>query len=108
MYHYMPYAQDHAGGVLFRAPLEIREELLSARELLKTVEGRMAEAEERKEELLLVLASCPEDGECILALEALLDEGEELKGQLEELWERTDVLSEELSEAVFLLHGSRL
>lgn len=106
MYHYIPYGQEHAGGVLFRAPLEIREELLAVRELLKTVETRMDDAEERKEELILSLEASPNDRELILSLEALLDEGEELKAQFEALLERTDALREELSDAVFLLTGS--
>ena len=106
MYHYMPYTENDAGGVLFRAPRVIREELLSIREELKTAEGRMEEAEARKEELLLTLSASPSDTESLTALGEIVEDSEELKGRLEELWERIDTLSEELSDALFLLYGT--
>ena len=106
MYHYMPYTSDHAGGVLFRAPREIREELLLIREELKTAESRMEEAEARKEELVLSLSATPEDSELLTSLTGIIEDCEELKGRLEELWEHIDTLSDELSDALFLLHGT--
>ncbi len=106
MYHYMPYTQEHAPGVLFRAPRAIREELLLAREQLKAAEGRLSEAETRKEELLLSLSGEHTDAEGLLALRGIVEDAEELKAHLEELWEKVDTLAEELSDALFLLHGT--
>ena len=104
MYHYIPYTAT-GGGLLFRDPAEIRDELAEIRTLLKRTEERMAEAESVKEEILLSLAGNEKDTEELRALDTVVEDCTALKKTLEELWERTDGLAEELSDSLFLVRG---
>lgn len=104
MYHYMPYTPE-GGGFLFRDPAEIRAELSEIRTLLARTEERMAEAESVKEEILLSLTENGGNGEGLRALDSVVEDCTALKKTLEELWERTDGLAEELSDSLFLVRG---
>lgn len=104
MYHYIPCSRDNGGGVLFRDPSDIREELADIRRLLQTTEKRMQSAESTKEELLLLLGSTAER-EQLASLSGVVEDCEELKHRYEELWAMTDALSEELSDTLYLLGG---
>lgn len=104
MYRYMPYTAE-GGGVLLRDPAEIRAELSDIRALLKRTEEKMAEAESAKEDILLALTGNEKDTEGLRALDSVVEDCTALKKTLEELWERTDGLAEELSDSLFLVRG---
>lgn len=103
MYHYIPYTAE-GGGLLWRDPADVREELTAIRSLLAESERRLSEAESKKEELIAAIThtATPEH---LSALDAIVNDCEERKATLEELWARTDSLREELSDALFLLRG---
>ena len=108
MYHYISY--DEAGllgGALLRDPAVIREELSALRTALREAEARMAEAEARREELLPLLAAASEcPPEVPERLDDVLADCEEIKETMEGLWERVDMLAEELSETLWWLRGT--
>ena len=104
MYRYMPYTAE-GGGLLLRDPAEIRTELSDIRALLRRTEEKMAEAESAKEEILLTLTGNERDAEGLRALDGVVEDCTTLKKTLEELWERTDSLAEELSDSLFLVRG---
>ena len=106
MYHYIPYTAT-GGGLLWRDPADVREELSAIRTLLGESERRLSEAESLKEELIETLAHSTVTPENLISLDAVVNDCEERKAMLEELWERTDALREELSDALFLLRGIR-
>ena len=83
------------------------EELASLREALGEAEVSMKEAEARREELLPLLAAEGEcDPEALLRLDDALADCEEIKETMEGLWERVDMLAEELSETLWWLRGT--
>ena len=101
MYQYISYGSDGLlGDILHRDPATIREELAALREAL-------GEAEARREELLPLLAAEGEcDPEALLRLDDALADCEEIKETMEGLWERVDMLAEELSETLWWLRGT--
>lgn len=107
MYHYIAYSAE-GGGRLLRDPAEIREEMAAIRDLLARTEERMQAAEEKKEELILLLGEGDGAPACLPELREVVDESESLKRRMEGLWERTDLLGTELSDALYLLRGIRI
>ena len=106
MYHYIPCTAGHRGGILYRDPADIREEMRSIRCLLQKTEERMHEAEEVKEEWLALSERDESSPEALLVLDAVVADCEEVKRTFEELWARTDGLSEELADTLTLLRGA--
>ena len=108
MYQYISYGSDGLlGDILHRDPATIREELAALREALGEAEASMKEAEARREELLPLLAAEGEcDPEALLRLDDALADCEEIKETMEGLWERVDMLAEELSETLWWLRGT--
>lgn len=108
MYRYISHGDaELPSGILHRDPATIREELSAIREALFEAEKRMKEAEARREELLPLLAAedeCPP--EAIEQLDEALADCEEIKETMEGLWERVDMLAEELSETLWWLRGT--
>ena len=107
MYHYShAFYRTSFGEALWRSPEEIREEIELLRELLRRAQDNMTAAERAKEELLLVISEHENPTEeQIERLEAVVECCEETKDLLEELWQRADTLSEELSDTLFWLKG---
>ena len=108
MYRYISYGSDGLlGDVMHRTPDAIREELASLRSALGEAEERMKEAEARREELLPILAAEGDcDPEALERLDDALADCEEIKEAMEGLWERVDMLAEELSETLWWLRGT--
>ena len=106
MYHYIPYYAEHGGGILYRDPADIREEIGAIRTLLTSTAKRMQEAEEMKEELLLTMDGVhPLPHDSLMALAEVVEDCGSLKREFEELWERADGLASELGESLSLLQG---
>lgn len=104
MYHYSQETRTSA-GFLWREPEDIREELSSIRLLLSDAERRMEAAERAKEDILEALGDATPTPEQIQTLERAVEECATQKTRLEELWDRTDSLGEELADSLFLFHG---
>lgn len=106
MYHYISVTADHHGGILYRDPDDIREEITAIRGLLNTTANRMREAERLKEELLLALSRSALPGAvCAAALDSIVEDCSEMKRSFEELWEQADCLADELSETLAFFGG---
>ena len=105
-HHHHDLARYDEEGYPRRTPGEIRDELTLVRELLRNTEETMQRSEAERERLLLSLSDEGyEDREEIRKLELLCDECLTIKATLEELWDRTDALAEELEDALFWLRG---
>ena len=108
MYHYVSNpCRTALGESLWRDPQEIREEIALIRDLIQRAQARMLACEEAREELLLSLdGSDAPSAEQIRQLEEVVECCEEVKGMIEELWQRADTLSEELSDTLWWLQGA--
>lgn len=106
MYHYIPCSAGHSGGLLYRDPADIKEELLTIRTLLLNAEERMREAEEIKEIWLATADRADAPSETLAILDAAVAECEEVRHTFLLLSERTDGLREELSETLIYLRGA--
>ena len=106
MYHYILRSAE-GGGRLLRDPADIREELGGIRTLLLETEEKIKTAERRKEALLLLLGEHVNVPPYLAALSETVDESERLKGRMQGLLERTDLLAAELSETL-ILRGYRI
>ena len=108
MYHYIPGGdRSSLGEVLWGDPEEIRDEITLIRELLRKTQANMSAAEQAKEELLLSLSDSEHpDAERVRQLESVVESCEEAKSLLEDLWQRADTLSEELSDTLWWLRGA--
>ena len=86
---------------------EIREEIELIRELLRKTQANMTAAERAKEELLLSVSEHENpEAEQLQRLEDVIECCEETKELLEDLWQRADMLSEELSDTLWWLRGA--
>ena len=107
MYHYLRGSREYpCREVPSRDPHEIRDEMATIRDLLKTTESAAQEAEARHRSLLLALEERGyEDHESLRALEESVTECERTRDALEALWDLAEALSQELRDALYFLRG---